>query len=119
MADKSIVLLYDADGGFVPMLADVVKKTFGFEECPLCEIVYSPVGKRGAWKQCEAKLPYPVEHKHRNEVPPAWLQAAGELPVVALREGNRLTVLLDRAALGACKADPVCLDAKIRAALSS
>lgn len=114
MSEKQINLIYDGDAGMLPMLADVVKKTFGFEECPLCEITYSAVGKRGEWKNCEAKLPYPVVHRHRNDIPNAWKQQLGPLPVVALQDGDRISLLLDPAAIRSCQADPQCLDRKIR-----
>ena len=112
--EKRIVLIYDGDAGLVPMVAEVVKKTFGFEECPLCEITYSPVGKKAAWKSCEAKLPYEVVHKHRNEIPASWKKRVGTLPVVALQDGDSVTVLLDPSAIRACKGEPHCLDQKIR-----
>ena len=112
--EKRIILIYDGDSGLLPMVADVVKKTFGFEECPLCEITYSPLGKKGEWKNCEAKLPYPVEHKHRNEISTEWRKQVGKLPVVAFQDGERIKVLLDPPAIQVCNGDPRCLDAKIR-----
>lgn len=112
--EKQIILIYDGDGGLLPMVSDVVKKTFGFEECPLCEITYSAVGKRAEWKTCEAKLPYAVVHKHRNEIPQTWKDQLGPLPVVALQHGEQVVVLLDPASIRTCKANPACLDRKIR-----
>jgi hypothetical protein len=49
------------------MLADVVKKAFGREDCAPCEITYSPLGKRQAWQGCEARLGMPVRELHRDE----------------------------------------------------
>lgn len=49
-AVSRLILVYDANGGLAAMLVDVVKKALGREDCALCEITYSPLGKRQSWQ---------------------------------------------------------------------
>ena len=41
---------------------------FGREECALCEITYSPVGKRRAWTACAKRLGLVVDELHRDSL---------------------------------------------------
>src|SRR4051794_29319114 len=70
-ADR-IILVYDADSGLGAMMLDVVKKLVGREDCALCEITYSPIGKRAAWSACEARLGVAVQELHRDQLPADW-----------------------------------------------
>jgi hypothetical protein len=113
---RRIVLLYNADSGLLPMLADAVKKLMGTEDCTLCEITHSAAGKRSSWAKCEAALPLPVVPMHRDEVPAGW--RVGALPSVVLAEGSQLlAVLLDDTAIRECHGDPARLRARIEEAM--
>jgi hypothetical protein len=97
-----IILVYNGDRGLGALLLDVVKKAVGREDCPLCEITYSPVGKRRAWAACEARLGIPVEERHRNDLPAAW--GITELPCILGRNGEDPPfVILTRAEIAACR----------------
>ena len=61
---ESLILVYDGDSGLRAMVLDVLKKSIGREECALCEITYSPVGQRGAWRACQRRLELPVSELH-------------------------------------------------------
>ena len=56
MRPDRVILVYDGDGGLHAMLLDALKKAVGREECPLCEITYSPTGKRREWLAGEKRL---------------------------------------------------------------
>lgn len=112
-----LVLVYAADGGVVAKLKDALKKAVGREDCALCEITYSPLGKRPEWRACEARLGVPIDELHRDELPAAWGVDAAHLPLVLLRRGDDVpTVLLSRDEIEAC-ADVAALEAAIRARL--
>jgi hypothetical protein len=56
-----IILVYNGDSGLGAMLLDVLRKAVGREDCALCEITYSPIGKRAPWTSREGRLGIPVE----------------------------------------------------------
>jgi hypothetical protein len=114
-----VVLVYDGDSGLRAMLVDVVKKSVGREECALCEITYGPLGKRGAWKTCEARLGTIVDEMHRDQLPDEWGIARSELPCVLGRTGTeRPFVLLSREEIVACAGSVDELEHRVLAALS-
>lgn len=113
----AFVLVYDGDSGIRAMALDVVKKLAGREECALCEITYGPTGKRGAWRQCEARLPVPVEEMHRDRLPAAWGISREQLPCVLWRSGDGVRVLLDRERIAALGGRPEALEAALRDAM--
>jgi hypothetical protein len=115
--NRYVVLLYNADAGLLPMLADALKKLMGTEDCSLCEITHSATGKRSSWARCEAALQLPVVPMHRNEIPAGW--SIPSLPSVVLAEGERMVrVLLDDAAIRECRGDAARLRERIDKALA-
>ncbi len=116
----SLILVYDGQSGLRAMLLDVVKKAAGREECPLCEITYSAVGKRRSWVACERRLGISVKELHRDQLPSDWNLAAGQLPCVLARVGNSVpTILVTREEIIACRKSADELENKIRAALAA
>jgi hypothetical protein len=115
-----LLLVYDGNSGLGAMLLDVVKKAVGKEECPLCEIVYSPLGKRASWRTCEASLGLPIEEWHRDRVPTAWNLAPEALPCILGRTGDSLPfVLVTREQIVASNRSADALETVIRDALSA
>jgi hypothetical protein len=110
----SVILVYDGDSGVAAMLLDVVKKAVGREECPLCEITYSPVGKRGSWVACEKRLGIEVKELHRDQLPADWNIARTDLPCILARvRDERPSVLVPRAEIVACKGSVEALERKL------
>lgn len=91
----ALVGVYDADGGLRGELAYLAGKARG-QHCSLCDITHSPIRRRRAWDDYCATLPVPFEVLHRNERSSAVEAAtAGIEPcVVAIREDDRIVVLL-------------------------
>lgn len=118
-AVSRLILVFDADGGLAAMLADVVKKAVGREDCALCEITYSPLGKRQSWKACEARLGVPVKELHRDELPAAWGLDHSQLPCVLAQVGDeRPEVMLTKAEIVSCSGRVEELERMVQAALS-
>lgn len=114
-----VILVYDGDGGLGAMLLDVVKKTVGREDCPLCEITYGPLGKRDAWRRCEARLGVIVDELHRDQLPEAWGISRTALPCILGRvRDERPSILLTRDEIEACGAEVDALEGRLRRALS-
>lgn len=119
-AATGLILVFDADSGLKAMLADVVKKAFGREDCALCEITYSPIGKRQAWQACEARLGVPVRELHRDSLPAAWGLDLAQLPCVLVEAGGaRPELLLTRTEIAACAGRVGELERKLREALAA
>jgi hypothetical protein len=99
----SLILVFNADRGLRALLLDVVKKAVGREDCALCEITYSAVGKRRAWRDCEVRLGIPVRELHRDDLPEDWNLSAANLPCILGRVGEeRPFVVVTRDEIEAC-----------------
>jgi hypothetical protein len=117
---ERIILVYNGDSGLGALLLDVVKKAAGREDCALCEITYSPVGKRRAWTACQARLGMPVEELHRDRLPAAWGIMRSELPCILGRHGDtRPFVLVTCAEIRACNGSVAELERRLRTALAA
>jgi hypothetical protein len=119
-AATRLILVFDANSGLKAMLADVVKKALGREDCALCEITYSPLGKRQTWQACEARLGLPVRELHRDEVPGVWGLEQTQLPCVLVQEGEaKPEMLLTKSQIGACEGRVDELEHRLREAIGA
>ena len=115
-----LILVYDADSGLGAMLLDVVKKVIGKEDCALCEITYSPLGKRSSWRACESRLGVAVDELHRDQLPAEWGVSRADLPCVLGRAGEeRPFVVVTREEIASCGGRVSALEERLVAALSS
>ncbi len=120
MTPDRLILVYDADSGLRAMLLDVVKKAVGREDCALREITYGALGKRGAWRDCEARLGVTIDELHRDELPAAWGVSRAALPCILGQVGKeRPFVLVTREEITACHKSLGALEAKLVAALAA
>jgi hypothetical protein len=120
MPVNRVILVYNGDSGLAAMLLDAVKKASGREDCALCEITYSPVGKRREWVACERRLGVEVEELHRDRLPREWGISRAELPCILGRAGNeRPRVLLSRGEITACRGSVDELERRLRTALDA
>lgn len=115
----TMILVYSGVSGLRALLLDVIKKAVGREDCSLCEIVYSPVGKRRAWTECAARLGVTVSEMHRDELPEAWGIQSADLPCVLGRARDAHPfVLVTRDEILACQRSPEALERAILAGLN-
>jgi hypothetical protein len=114
-----LILVYDGDSGLGAMLLGVVKKSVGKEECALCEITYGPLGKRGTWRACEARLGVIVDELHRDQLPESWGLLRTELPCILGRvRDERPFIVVTRDDIVACRGSADALEQRLRTALS-
>jgi hypothetical protein len=114
-----LILVYDGDSGAGAMLLDVVKKAVGKEDCALCEITNGPLGKRRAFRACEARLGVIVDELHRDQLPHDWGISRADLPCVLGRVGTeRPFVVVSRSEISLCNGQIDALEARLVAALS-
>ncbi len=104
---RTVVGVFDADGGLRGELRYVVDKLAGRGHCALCDITHgmNPLGKR-SWKDACAAAGLTMELLHRDEAAPEQLDAAGALPAVVVSDGAGWRVLVRSGELAACGGSP-------------
>ena len=115
----AVILVYDGDSGLRAIALDVLKKAVGREDCALCEITNSPVGKRRAWAAYAKRLGVVVSELHRDELPAAWNVERAALPCVLRQRGGDLPmVLLTRDDIIGCQGRIDALEERLQQALA-
>ena len=98
---KSLIGVYKADGGLVGEVSYFLGHLVGVKECSLCDITHSPIMKKKAFKEFEARLRakrgIDVRLVHMNERTEAELAASkGREPCVLLQyEDGSISMFLD------------------------
>lgn len=119
VAPDRVILVYDGSSGLRAMLVDVLKKSVGTEDCPLCEITHGPLGKRDAWRKCERRIGVIIEELHRDRLPQEWGLAQNALPCILGRvRDERPFVLVTRPEIEACGAEVDALARRLLSALT-
>jgi len=98
---KSLIGVYKADGGLVGEVSYFLGHLVGVKECSLCDITHSPIMKKKAFKEFEARLRaergIDIRLVHMNERTEAELAASkGREPCVLLQyEDGSISMFLD------------------------
>jgi hypothetical protein len=98
---KTLIGVYKADGGLVGEVSYFLGHLVGVKECSLCDITHSPIMKKKAFKEFEARLRakrgIDVRLVHMNERTEAELAASkGREPCVLLQyEDGSISMFLD------------------------
>ncbi len=92
MSDK-LIFVYNADGGIINMVKDLIHKNVSPETypCSLCVVTWDNLGMKRDWKQFVLQLGREVEFLHRDELkkkygivevplPAAFTKCMGEKP---------------------------------------
>ena len=119
---RRILLIYDADGGALAGLVDVLRR-FGSKRdaCALRAITRVGRSERPRWAEHRARYAVPVVGVYRNELDSSMSAAAQEaFPCVIVDVDGRRLRVLDRTAIERCRAqeDPIaCFETALRDAL--
>jgi len=98
---KTLIGVYKADGGLVGEVSYFLGHLVGVKECSLCDITHSPIMKKKAFKEFEARLRaergIDIRLVHMNERTEAELAASkGREPCVLLQyEDGSISMFLD------------------------
>jgi len=98
---KALIGVYKADGGLIGEVSYFLGHLVGIRECSLCDITHSPIMKKRAFKEFEARLAATrgIEMRlvHMNERNEAELAASnGREPCVLLEyEDASISMFLD------------------------
>ena len=100
-----LVLVYNAESGWIAALADSTRKVLAPQDvpCALCRLTHGAVGPRRAWRRFVAECAEPPRVVHRDERPDATARPAVEPPCVLWSDdAGAPEVLLDREAIAEC-----------------
>jgi hypothetical protein len=98
---KTLIGIYKADGGLIGEVSYFLGHLIGVRECSLCDITHSPLMKKRAFKEFEARLAatrgIEIRLVHMNERTEAELAASnGREPCVLLEyEDGSISMFLD------------------------
>ena len=98
---RALIGVYKADGGLVGEVSYFLGHLVGIKECSLCDITHSPIMKKKAFKEFEARLRaergIDIRLVHMNERTEAELAASkGREPCVLLEyEDGSMSMFLD------------------------
>ncbi len=96
--------VYNADGGIIGELADVIGKLRGKVHCALCDITHKGVAKKKEWKVLERALDIPLELVHLNEQKKELREYThGKSPCVVGEINDDLIMILTSEELEGCK----------------
>lgn len=109
--------IYDADSTLWGEVSYWLGARLGTRHCSLCEVTHGMFRRKSEWDRCAASLPAPFAAYHRNDAPPAALEAAsGSFPVVVGRSGSVHRVVLTGDQIASCNGSPEALVSLLRAA---
>jgi hypothetical protein len=117
----TLLFVYNADGGWLNALADMVHKLVSpaTYPCSLCALTYGAVAKRPAWRGFLARLGMPTLFLYRDEFRETLDSRDIALPAILLSsDGQRPEVLVSAAELDAL-ADLTALVALLERRLTS
>ncbi len=101
----ALVFVYNAAGGLFNAVADAAHKILSpaTYQCSLCALTHTAFRMRPEWKRFLATLDPPPEFLHADELRGRHGLTDVELPAVFARRDGRLTLLIDAAAINACR----------------
>lgn len=91
-----LILVYNADGGWLNALKDAVWKVArpATYPCSLCALTYGWVSMHGRWRRFLARLPQAKVFHHRDDFARAFPGLSVPLPAILLGEGDAPPVVL-------------------------
>ena len=104
-AEPTLIFVYNADSGVFNLAADIAHKIFSPQtySCNLCAITHSTFGMKNEWREYLATLKVPFEFLHADELKAKHRIEAADLPGVFRRENSNLKLIIDSAAINACR----------------
>lgn len=102
---ERLVFVYDADSGFMGLVADSAKKLFQLKGCALCTITHGLTGEKREWSKTKDDIGVEVDGVHRDELDDELDRVVqGRLPcVVAETTDGEKIFLLAPEVLERCK----------------
>jgi hypothetical protein len=88
--ETRLILVYNADGGLLNALKDMVHKIAspGTYPCSLCALTYGPFTMHGRWRRFLAGLPVRKVFHHRDDFAAAFPGHGMALPAILIADGD-------------------------------
>ena len=104
-AEPTMIFVYNADSGVFNLAADIAHKIFSPQTyaCNLCAITHSTFGIRNEWRDYLKTLKIPFKFLHADELKAESRIVTVDLPAVFLSEKDELKLMIDSAAINACR----------------
>jgi hypothetical protein len=106
MPDSTTILfVYNTNSGVLPSLKDYSTGkavVSGADTCRLSAFTCSPVGTKKEWKRFLKELPFPSRSLDRIEFLSEFMHFPTSFPVVLIRRGTELSVLISTEELNRC-----------------
>lgn len=104
-SNSALVFVYNAGSGLFNAVADMAHKALSPQtyRCNLCALTHSTFGMRKGWKLFIETLERPVEFLHADELKSIYGISGEPLPAVFKKENECLKLLIDAAAINACR----------------
>jgi hypothetical protein len=101
----TLIFVYNADSGLFNTLTGIAHKIFSPQTyaCHLCALTHSNFGMRKEWKQFIETLKLPVQFLHANELTAGSNVGSLTLPVILVREGEKIEILVDADVIKGCQ----------------
>ena len=98
--ETRLILVYNADGGLLNALKDMVHKIASpaTYPCSLCALTYGAFAMHGRWRRFLAALPATKVFHHRDDFAVAFPGHGIALPAILLAEGDKPPAVLVSAA---------------------
>jgi hypothetical protein len=108
--DRELILVYNADSGFVDIIKDAFHKTFfpSTYQCNLCALTYGTFGMKSEWRAFIDQLEIPYVFYHRDEFykqlesHPDHLKDV-QFPAIFLNKDGRIRLLIDHEEINTCR----------------
>ena len=99
MTTRTLIFIYNANGGIFSAFADAAHKLVSPETypCSLCAITYGAVSMRGEWKAYLKRLGHETRFYHRDDFARDWPGEPVTLPAILEQTGGgTLSLLLSK-----------------------
>ena len=93
---SEIIMVYNANGGIYPGIADVIHKTLFPKTypCRLCYLAFGHFGKKEAWQNFLDSIPYKKTALHKDDFRRNYGPKDFPLPAILVSNGNETRVLV-------------------------
>ena len=102
--ERALIFIFNSDSGVLPKIKDYASHATapGTDGCNLYSLTYSPIGMKKEWKRFIRDLGFPARFLNRNEFSSEFGPRALKFPVVLLRTGSELRLLISPEEINRC-----------------
>ena len=100
----SLILVYNADSGFLNAIADFVHKNVSPStyQCNLCALTYDNRGMKGEWKDFIDDIDLDIQFLHRDELYEKYGLESVDLPAGFIKMGSNMELLIPSYEINGC-----------------